>query len=120
VPFGAGPRNEARVATAQADAIEAQAQLTLERDRIQADQRSAAARIDAARAQLDAAQRRARLARESRGFFDKSFQLGESDLPTRLRIEAEAVEAERQEARSRIGLAAAISAWRQSLGLLPQ
>lgn len=120
VPFGAGPRNEARVATAQADAIEAQAQLTLERDRIQADQRSAAARVEAAHAQLDAAQRRARLARESRGFFDKSFQLGESDLPTRLRIEAEAVEAERQEARSRIDLAAAISAWRQSLGLLPQ
>jgi len=52
--------------------------------------------------------------------FDKSFRLGETDLPTRLRIEAEAVEAERQEARSRIELATAISAWRQSLGLLPQ
>ena len=30
---------------------------------------------------------RAQLARESRGFFDKSFRLGETDLPTRLRIE---------------------------------
>ena len=120
VPFGAGPRYDARVATAQAEAIEVQSQLTLERDRIQADQRGAASRVEAARTQLDAAQRRARLARESRGFFDKSFRLGETDLPTRLRIEAEAVEAERQEARSRIDLASAISAWRQSLGLLPQ
>jgi len=46
--------------------------------------------------------------------------LGETDLPTRLRIEAEAVEAERQEARSQVDLAASISVWRQSLGLLPQ
>lgn len=120
VPFGAGPRYDARVATAQAEAIEVQSQLILERDRIQADQRGAASRVEAARIQLDAAQRRAKLARESRGFFDKSFRLGETDLPTRLRIEAEAVEAERQEARSRIDLATAISAWRQSLGLLPQ
>ena len=120
VPFGAGPRYDARVATAQAEAIEVQSQLILERDRIQADQRGAASRVEAARIQLDAAQRRAKLARESRGFFDKSFRLGETDLPPRLRIEAEAVEAERQEARSRIDLATAISAWRQSLGLLPQ
>jgi cobalt-zinc-cadmium efflux system outer membrane protein len=120
VPLGAGPRYDARIATAQAEAIEVQSHLILERDRIQADQRGAASRAEAARIQLDAAQRRAKLARESRGFFDKSFRLGESDLPTRLRIEAEAVEAERQEARSRIDLAATISAWRQSLGLLPQ
>ena len=45
---------------------------------------------------------------------------GESDLPTRLRIEAEAADAERQAVRARIELAAAISAWRQALGLLPQ
>jgi cobalt-zinc-cadmium efflux system outer membrane protein len=119
VPLAAGPRHDARIATAQAEALEAQSQLILEKDRIQADQRGAAARLEAARTQLDAAQRRAKLARESRGFFDKSFRLGETDLPTRLRIEAEVVEAERQEARSRIDLAAAISALRQSEGLLP-
>ena len=71
-------------------------------------------------ASLAAAEKRAQLARESRGFFDKSFRLGESDLPTRLRIELEAVEAERQNARARIELAAAISALRQALGLLPE
>ena len=78
------------------------------------------ARTEAARTQVAAAERRAQLVRESRGFFDKSFRLGESDLPTRLRIEAEAADADRQAARARIELAASISAWRQALGLLPQ
>ena len=120
MPLGAGPRHDARLATAQAEAIEVQSQLTLEQARIQADQQGAAARLAAARTQLDAVQRRAKLANESRGFFDKSFRLGETDLPTRLRVEAEAAEATRQAARSQIDLASAISAWRQSLGLLPE
>lgn len=120
MPLGAGSRHDARLATAQAEAIEIQSQLVLEQARIQADQQGAAARLAAARAQLDAVQRRARLANESRGFFDKSFRLGETDLPTRLRIEAEATEASQQAARSQIDLASALSAWRQSLGLLPE
>ncbi len=45
--------------------------------------------------------------------------MGEADLPTRLRIELEAIEAERQATRTRIDLAAAISSLRQALGLLP-
>ena len=36
------------------------------------------------------------------------------------RIEAEATDAARQAIRSRVELAAAISAWHQTLGLLPQ
>lgn len=120
IPFGAGPRYDARVASARAEAVELQAQMSLERARLAGEREAARARTDAARAQLAAADRRAQLALESRGFFDKSFRLGESDLPTRLRIESEAADAERQSARARIELAAAISAWRQALGLLPQ
>jgi cobalt-zinc-cadmium efflux system outer membrane protein len=120
IPFGGGPRYDARTANARAEATEAQAQLALERERVIAEREAAKVRVDASRSQLAAAERRAQLARESRGFFDKSFRLGETDLPTRLRIEAEAAEAERQAARARIELAAAISAWRQALGLLPQ
>ena len=119
VPFGGGPRQDGRVATARADAAEAQAQLALDRERLQWEAQAARAQVDAARQQLAAAERRATLARETRGFFDKSFRLGETDLPTRLRIETEATEAERQAARARIDLAAAISALRQALGLLP-
>lgn len=40
--------------------------------------------------------------------------------PTRLRVELEAAQAERQLARARIDAAAAISHLRQALGLLPQ
>lgn len=120
IPFGAGARQDARAATARAEAAEAQAQLALDRTRLQSAREAAVARVAAARTQLAAAERRAAWARETRGFFDKSFRLGETDLPTRLRIEAEATDAERQAARGRIELAAAISAWRQALGLLPQ
>ncbi|MGE0674269.1 MAG: TolC family protein [Methylibium sp.] len=120
IPFGAGARHDSRVARARAEALELQARLALERDRLQAEQEAARVRVDAARTQLAASERRARLARESRGYFDKSFQLGETDLPTRLRIEADAADAERQAARSHIELAAALSAWRQALGLLPR
>ncbi|MDP2004415.1 MAG: TolC family protein [Rubrivivax sp.] len=120
IPFGAGPRFDARSANARAEATEIQAHLALERERLTAEREAARVRVEASRKQLMAADRRAQLARESRGFFDKSFRLGETDLPTRLRIEAEAAEAERRAARTRIELAAAISAWRQALGLLPQ
>jgi cobalt-zinc-cadmium efflux system outer membrane protein len=120
IPFGGGPRHDARIANARAEATEAIAQLALERERLMAEREAARVRVESSRTQLFAAQRRAQFALESRGFFDKSFRLGETDLPTRLRIEAEAAEAERQAARTRIELAAAISAWRQALGLLPQ
>jgi cobalt-zinc-cadmium efflux system outer membrane protein len=119
IPFGGGPRHDARSANTRAEATEVQAQLALERERLSAEREAARVRVDAARTQLVAAERRAQLARESRGFFDKSFRFGETDLPTRLRIEAEATEAERQAARAGIELAAAISSWRQALGLLP-
>lgn len=120
IPFGSGSGFDARRASATAEATDAQAQFALERERVVADREAARARVESTRTQLVAAERRANLARESRGFFDKSFRLGETDLPTRLRIEAEATEAERQAARTRIELAAAISAWRQALGLIPQ
>ncbi|MBP6903344.1 MAG: TolC family protein [Burkholderiaceae bacterium] len=120
IPLGAGPRHEGRLAAARADAAEAQAQLALDRARLRAEREASLARVAALRSQLAAALRRADLARETRGFFEKSFRLGETDLPTRLRVENDAAEAERQAARSRVELAAAISAWRQALGLLPQ
>ncbi len=120
IPFGSDSRTRAKVGLARAEAIEIEGQLRLERERLAADLEAAKVRLESARIQLTAAEKRARLARESRGFFDKSFRLGESDLPTRLRIELEAAEAERQVGRARIDSAAAISALRQAMGLLPE
>ncbi|HEU6455583.1 MAG TPA: TolC family protein, partial [Roseateles sp.] len=120
IPFGADNRQRARIVTAEAEAVEAEAQLDYEREQVLAGIEAARVRVDAAQTQLGAAERRARLARETRGFFEKSFRYGESDLPTRLRVELEAYEAERQYARSRIVAAMAVSQYRQALGLLPE
>lgn len=120
IPFGAGSRQRAKVGAARAEAIEAEAQWRIERERLIADLDAARVRVASAQNQLKAAGKRATLARESRSFFEKSFRFGETDLPTRLRIELEAGDAERQMARARIELAAAISAFRQAMGLLPE
>ena len=120
IPLGSDSRNRAKRATAQADAMEAEAQVRLERERLQGDVEAARVGLVSAQTQVNASQRRAQLARESRAFFQKSFQMGETDLPTRLRMEREAMDAERQAARAGIDLAAAQSALRQTLGLLPE
>lgn len=119
-PFGSESRNRAKAGLARAEAIEMEGQLRLERERLITDLDAARVRVESAQQQLAAADKRMQLARESREFFDKSFRLGESDLLTRLRIELEATEAERQAARARIDLAAAVSLLRQTLGLLPE
>ena len=120
LPFGGGARHDARIANANAEAIEAEVGRERERERIARGAVALRQQVAAARLQLAAAEQRAQLARDNRGFYDKSFRLGESDLPTRLRIEAEAVEAERALGRARLALALGISQWRQALGLLPE
>lgn len=120
IPFGGGPRHDARVAGAQAEALEAEAVADVTRARVATDASSARARLQALQVQLQAAERRARLAAETRGFYEKSFRAGESDLPTRLRVELEAAEAQRALAKTRIEVAAAVSQLRQAVGLLPQ
>jgi cobalt-zinc-cadmium efflux system outer membrane protein len=119
-PLGSSDRNKAAVLSAGADQTEAEVLLARERERLVAEQRSAQAALAAARAVLSAAQDRARLADETRQFFDKSFRLGETDLPTRLRVELEAGQAQRDLARARIDLSLAIATLRQRLGLLPE
>lgn len=119
IPFGSESRSRVKSGLARAEALEAEDQLRLERERLLADVDAAEARVKAARSQLAAADKRARLAGESRGFFEKSFRMGETDLPTRLRIELEAAEATKQASRARIELAAAISGLRQTLGIIP-
>jgi cobalt-zinc-cadmium efflux system outer membrane protein len=120
IPFGSADRQRARLATAGAEQAEAESQLELERSRIAADIATAQVRADAAQRIVAAADQRAALADQTKRLFEKSFRLGETDLPTRLRVELEAFEAERQRERSRIELAQAVSQWRQALGLLPE
>lgn len=120
IPLGSSGASRSRQALAGAELAEAEGQLELEAHKLRAQAEAARARVQALEAAQAAAERRAVLARESRGFFDKSFRAGESDLPTRLRVELEAFEAERQVLRARLEVDAAISQFRQALGLLPE
>jgi cobalt-zinc-cadmium efflux system outer membrane protein len=120
IPLGSDDRSRAKTASLGADLAEAEAALVAERDKLQADIEGADRRVAFARASLLASERRAALTRQTQGFIDKSYRAGETDLPARLRIEAEAAEATRAAERARIELHRAISSWRQALGLLPQ
>lgn len=120
IPLGAGAAHQSRLAAAEAEATEAEARLALARAQVQADNLTARWRHSAAQSQWQAAEEKQRLARMTRQMLHQSFQLGETDLPTRLRSERETFEAERQAAKARIDLSAAISALRQALGLLPE
>jgi cobalt-zinc-cadmium efflux system outer membrane protein len=120
VPLGAASGYRVKVATASAERIEAEQTRVLEAHRLASDIATARARMAAAEAVAGAAARRLVLAQQTRGFYDKSFRLGETDLPNRLRVELEAQEAERQSARARVSVQHAISTLRQALGLPPQ
>ncbi len=120
IPFGSDSRNKAKVATANAEALEIDVQTRLAKERLITEMEAAQQKVLVSQRVVDSFTKRARLAKETRGFFDKSFRLGETDLPTRLRVELEVIEADRQVARARIDYAASVSALRQALGLLPQ
>lgn len=119
LPLGEGARQTARLAAARAEADALRAQLALGQARLAAEQAEAAARVQALAEEQEAAARRARLAEETAGFLRRAFELGETDLPSRLRIEAEAATARREAVRLRLEHAAALSGWRQAIGLLP-
>jgi cobalt-zinc-cadmium efflux system outer membrane protein len=49
IPFGAGPRHDARTAGARAEATEVLARLALARERLDAEREAARARVEASR-----------------------------------------------------------------------
>ncbi len=120
LPLGGGTQRREQIARTEAAVDEARARLTLDAARLEAARTAAEARLRATRLQRAAHTARARLAARALAVQQAAFEAGETDLPTRLRAEADAAEADRAAAQARIAEAAAISAWRQALGLLPQ
>jgi len=120
IPFGSDSRYQNKLATTTAEMVEAESQLALERERTLSNIESSVLLVKTARLKADSSEKRAVLANETRSFFEKSFRFGETDLPTRLRIELEASDASRQAALAKINYAVAISNLRQALGLLPE
>lgn len=120
IPFGSSDRVQVQQFASRANQIESEERLALERERVLAELDASKAQVESAQIRLTAAKRRAQLSSETRTFFDKSFKFGESDLPTRLRIELEATDAAKQAAQAEIAYLASVSALRQALGLLPE
>lgn len=120
IPLSSSAGHGAAIAEAGAERVEAEIDVERERERLQQTAQLARSQWQAAERRRQASEERAQLARETQRFFDKAFRLGESDLPTRLRIAQETFAAERAASRARIQESAALSAYRQALGLLPE
>ncbi|QGF91738.1 transporter [Pseudomonas sp. CFSAN084952] len=119
IPFGTGSRHTEQLSSANAQALEAESSLAAQRTRLLSEIRTAQSHKLATSAQVQAASERQRLAQQTLTFYQKSFALGETDMPTRLRIEQEAIEAERAALLAKVEHAAAISSLLQAQGALP-
>lgn len=119
IPFGGAPRAAPRIAQANAELIEAQASEPLVAQQVRAEAESAQRALTAIESRIATLTERDRLAKEVTELYAKAYRLGELDLPTRLRAEAERASAALALARTRIEQKHAISRVNQSLGILP-
>lgn len=119
IPFAGDARNQPRLAAAAAERAEADATQLLENVRIEAEIAAARRELEQARSSLQWSGSRLELARDTHQLLERAFKLGELDLPTRLRAEAERFEAERALLRARLEAGHAISKLNQALGILP-
>ncbi len=119
IPFASDALNQQRLASVQAEQAEAEAEQSLENARIEADISSARFELEQANASFSLAESRFNTALDTQQLLDRSFNLGESDLPSRLLAEAARFEAERNLVKARLETGRAISKVNQALGVLP-
>lgn len=119
VPLGGAIRNGARIAAARAELDAAEAELDASRRVATSEREAAIAELEAARRSERLATERERFAREAQELIAKSHRLGETDLPTRLRADAERFEAELARARAAIEARRALSKLNQANGSMP-
>lgn len=119
IPLPTKSRNAPRIAAAGADLTEAELHAALLKDRIEEAIDSAASERTQSTELVRLAEARAVLSRDTQARLQKAFQLGEIDLATRLRAEAERNDAELALSRSRIEAGRAISRLNQAKGMFP-
>lgn len=120
IPLGNPSEYQSRVSEAQANQMATQAALKRTERSILTKERAAHSNLDVFTQLLKSASEQAELAQRVFALYQKSFELGETDLPTLLRYEQQAVEAERLARKSEIEHASRVSAYRQALGHLPE
>ena len=119
IPLGGDNRNAPRQAAARAELDAAQAELDALQRHLPAEIAAATAELRAARAAQAAATERTGLSTEVQALITKSWRLGDSDLPARLRADNEQFEASLQLARATIDVQRAIANLNQAHGILP-
>ncbi len=117
--LGTNKQLEAKVAQASAEAIESEVNLNRSNEQIERDIEVAKTALANALDKKQWAQRRATASASAAQLFAKAFSLGELDMPTRLRAEAERVASALALNRAVIEHAAAISKLNQLMGYLP-
>jgi cobalt-zinc-cadmium efflux system outer membrane protein len=119
IPLGNSSEYQSRVLQAESESIAAQAALTKTQRQIVVLGRAAESNLDMFAQLRASAQEQAKLAAKTFELYKKSFDLGETDLPTLLLAEQKAYEADKLARKSAIEYAAKVSAYKQALGLLP-
>ncbi len=119
IPLVLGSLQQPRLTGAQSEIARAEAELALEREHLTAALADTQmALTQSRRIELIAAER-ARLVEDSFGLIEKSFRLGQIDLPARLRVQAERFDADLSLARARLETGRALSRLQQAQGLIP-
>ena len=119
IPLGNTSEYQSRVLLADSEKIAARVNLTKTQQMVVARGRAAEATLDTFAQLRAAAQEQAKLAAKTFALYKRSFDLGETDLPTLLIAEQKAFEADRLARKSAVEYAAKVSAYKQALGLLP-
>ena len=119
IPLGGDNRNAPRRAAARAELDTAQAEADAALRQLPAEAAAARADLRGAREAQVAARERVRLSTEVQTLITKSWRLGESDLPARLRADNEQFEASLSLARATIDVQRAIANLNQAHGILP-
>ena len=119
IPLGGDNRNAPRQAAARAELDASQADLDAVQRQLLAEVAAANAELLAARTVQIAASERLRLSTEVQTLITKSWRLGDSDLPTRLRADNEQFEASLSLARADIDVQRAIANLNQAHGVFP-
>ena len=119
VPFGSSTHLRQESAAAQAETLQADAELALVQQRLQLELDRAQREAKMVAMQLAKAQARVALTDDTLQLTEKSYALGEADLGTLLRARAAAFEAHAFLNRQRTARAASVSRLNQSLGAMP-
>ena len=119
IPLSTSSRNAPRIAAARAELDVAQTELDHQRRLLSNELEQAHAALSLARANEQATQQRLSIAQQVHEIVLRAYNLGERDLPTRLRADSEKFEAELTHARAQLETRRAFSKLQQQLGLLP-